>query len=177
MLTPPTVTVPEAFTVAWPAVLELTITVHVPAAVVLPVGPQVPPVIEPAPEDVDVLAPLPAGLPPGPSFVSTRTVNGCAWPTSFVPLWLIVIRASTHVLPASAPSPTWVSPVVRVSETVRTDSVVVARTVEVPTTFALICTVHDPVVPTVRQKLGPSKAPTLPARSEKLICVPAGALT
>src|SRR6188768_3195507 len=97
MLRPPTVTVPEAFTVVVPGTSEFTITVQVPFAAVGPVGPHVPPVMPPAPVAVDVIATPPAGLQPVPSFFSTSTVNVCGWLTWFVAVWLIVIRASTHV--------------------------------------------------------------------------------
>jgi hypothetical protein len=92
------VTVPEALIVAVPAVFELTITVHLPSAPVGPVGPHVPPVIEPTPEVfVDVIATPAAGVQPVPSLRSTKTVNVCGLPTTFVALGPIVIRASTHV--------------------------------------------------------------------------------
>src|SRR3954452_7049931 len=97
MLTPPTTTVPEALTVNEPTVLELTITVHVPAAPVVPVGPQVPPVIEPTPVEVDAIVTPLAGVQPVPSFFSTVTVKVCALPTLFEALAPSVMRASTHV--------------------------------------------------------------------------------
>src|SRR5262245_17270061 len=100
METPPTTTVPEAFTCATPGTLELTITVHLPSfgatAPVGPVGPQVPPVIVPKSVVVVIVTPG-AGAQPSPLFLSTKTVSVCGVPTAFVALWLMVILASTTV--------------------------------------------------------------------------------
>src|SRR3954466_5170689 len=97
METPPTTTVPDAVTVNEPTVVELTITVHVPAAPVAPLGPEVPPVIEPTPVEVDpIVMPL-AGVQPVPSFFSTVTVKVCALPTLFEALAPRWIGASPHV--------------------------------------------------------------------------------
>src|SRR5262252_4184537 len=97
MLRVPITTLPDALTTSVPGTEELMRTVHVPAADVGPLGPQVPPVIPPTPVDVDVIVTPDAGLQPVPLFFSTNTVKVCVVPTLLVAFGVIVIRASTHV--------------------------------------------------------------------------------
>src|SRR5262249_53399287 len=80
-------------------------------------------------------------------------------------------------LVASALSPAFASPVVRVSTTPPTVTVVVALTVVVPDSDELMTTVHEPVAPDVVQVFGPTKAAAAPPEFVRLkvISVPAGA--
>src|SRR5688572_6413634 len=142
MLTPRTVTAPEALIVAVPGWFEFAMIVHSPLAFVGPVGPQVPPVIEPK-FVVELIVTPAAALQPVPSFFSTSTVKVCGSPTSFTPLVPIEIRASTQVfvfLMSCAPSP-FVATVIATPPTV---TVPVAWTVAVPGTSELTVTVHSP---------------------------------
>src|SRR5262245_44714547 len=93
---PPTLTVVVTRTVDVPTVdTELTITVHCPLALVVPLT-HVPPVIvptEPAAREAVTVAPLiganvPLVLP------STVTVNVWGWLTSFSPFGVMLMRAS-----------------------------------------------------------------------------------
>src|SRR5262245_45448495 len=82
-------------------------------------------------------------------------------------------------LRASALSPGFPSPVVRVSGTPPTVTVVVALIIVVPDVGELIVTVHEPVPPDVVQLDGPTNVADAPAVfvSEKAIDVPFGAFT
>ncbi len=66
----------------------------------------------------------------------------------------------------------------RVSDTPPTTTVVVAWMVVVPVVGELMTTVHEPVVPTVVQLVGPTKAAVAPPALVRLkpMVVPAGAL-
>src|SRR5215212_7257975 len=83
--------------------------------------------------------------------------------------------ASTHVFDALPLSPARPSPVSRCSVKPPTDASVAALTIVVPTTAEVICTVHEPVVPTVVQVLVPPTKLPGPETIENAICVPAGA--
>src|SRR5215207_5724910 len=112
MLTPPTTTVADAFTVATPVAVLFTVIVH---GVTAPGNVQVPPVMLPAPElDAPVIdAPGAATNPfPSPASFCVVTVNVCASPTLFVPDCSIWIRASTNVFTAGPDPPTPALPAV-----------------------------------------------------------------
>ena len=130
--------------------------------------------IEPTPLAVELIVTPLAALQPLPSFFSMKTVKVCGLPTGFVPLWPIVIRASTHVFEAFALLPACWSPVSRCKDTVLTTTSVEAFTDVAPMVGDVIFTVHEPVVPTVAQVEGPLNAPGPPV-IEKEIVVPAGA--
>src|SRR3954468_20039324 len=84
-----------------------------------------------------------------------------------------------QVLFASAESPTFPSPVARVSGTPPTVTVVVAFTVVVPVVEELITTEHEPRPFATEQLLGPTNAAVAPPEfvSENEIDVPFGAFT
>ncbi len=83
--------------------------------------------------------------------------------------------SSAHSLAAFGPSPVFASPVVRVTETPPTETVVVACSVDVPGVADVITTSHVPVAPTAKQiwltgEPGPDRMLTVQD-------VPAGAFT
>jgi hypothetical protein len=168
-----TVTVPDAFTVVVPAAFELTITVQLPDAFVVPLGPQVPPVIEPTPLAVELTVTPLAADQPLPSFFSTRTVKVCGLPTGFVAPWPIEIRASTQFFVALLLSPGFPSPVERLRATAATVTLVDALTVVTPVLELLSVTEQEPVVPIVLQLDALSVPGPLTMVNE--IVVPAGA--
>jgi len=92
-----------------------------------------------------------AGPKPAPVSLSNVTVNVCGWPISFVADGAIEILAATHAFVAFGPSPTFASPVVLVSKTPPTETVVVACKVVVPAVADVIVTSQVPVAPTVLQ--------------------------
>src|SRR5262245_10594827 len=103
--------------------------------------------------------------------------------TWLVPVGLVAVAgvmlmfAFTHTLLASALSPARPSPDWRWRETPRTVTSVAARTTVVPVAFEVIATVHDPVAATVLQEFTPPTKLPGPLWIEKLIVVPAGAVT
>src|SRR5215218_262318 len=86
--------------------------------------------------------------------------------------------ASAHVLLASALSPAFASPVVRVSATPLTVTVVDALIVVVPTVVELIVAEQEPVPPAVVQLFAPTKAADAPPAFVRpnVMTVPFGAL-
>src|SRR3954454_23552611 len=84
--------------------------------------------------------------------------------------------ASSQFFAASALSPAFASPVARCNVRPPTPTSVVARTTVVPVAADVICTVQDPVVPTVAQLFTPPTKLPGPLRIENPIAVPAGAL-
>ena len=99
---------------------------------------------------------VPAGafVTPVPSLTLMWQCNVWFVPTAFVAVaGVIWMFASTNVLCAFGPSPTFASPVVRVSETPPTVTVVEAWIVFVPAVEEVITTSQVPVVPTVVQVL------------------------
>src|SRR5262249_33994543 len=127
-----------------------------------------------------ITVPSGAFTKPPPVFTLTCPVSEWLVPTSFVAvgglIWMCASR-TCHVFCASTLSPGRPSPVDRVNDTPRTETVDEARTTVVPVVVEVICTVHDPVAPTVVQVLIlPTKLPG-PDRIAKLITVPAGAFT
>src|SRR3954470_3451190 len=88
----------------------------------------------------------------------------------------MVIAALAQFLFASALSPTWLSPVVRVRLRPPTLTVVVPRTTVVPAVDEVIVTVQEPVVPTVVHVGEPTNEPG-PDWMLAVMLVPAGAFT
>src|SRR3954453_9542378 len=88
----------------------------------------------------------------------------------------MVTAAAAQFLFASALSPTWLSPVVRVRLRPPTLTVVVPRTTVIPVAFEVIVTVQEPVVPTVVHVGEPTNEPG-PDWMPAVMLVPAGAFT
>src|SRR4051812_33475363 len=87
---------------------------------------------------------------------------------------VVAVLLPAHSLVASGLSPAFASPVVRVSETPPTETVVVARSVVVPVVAEVIVTVQLPVARRVLHEGEPTNEPG-PVKIETVQVVPAGA--
>ena len=97
--------------------------------------------------------------------VPISTLVTTAWLASWTSVLTVLLAQS---LPASALSPSLASPVARVRVTPPTTTVVVAWIAVEPLSDELMTTVHEPVVPTVVQVFGPTKAAVAPPELVRL---------
>src|SRR3954468_10714921 len=129
---------------------------------------------------------VPVGLGPAAGVPDVRCTNPLSWTivpaTTDVTTPPVALRMSVRTVSspqffaASELSPALASPVARCNVRPPTPTSVVARTIVAPVAAEVICTVHDPVVPTVAQLFTPPTKLPGPLRIENPIAVPAGAL-